>query len=469
MREYECQIALEDVLAVKEKRAQVQQEMLRQYKMPLVSISVNMPGSIKYSADTIALLRYGMEQLREVLGENGIFAHEERVYHWLAGPTALMAVEGDARDVKRHAIVVENTGKAGRLLDIDVFDGDGKLLSRDDFAAPRRTCLVCERPAVECVRSRTHNSDDVLTAVKRLLTDFQSVQTELLPPPVVKIGSKAVEAMLMEVACSPAPGLVDRFNAGAHDDMDFFSFIKSSTALANPMFRCALAGWNHKGPLADMLPVLRQIGQAGEQQMFQATAGVNTQKGLLFLLGMLAAAAGWQARQENSGLMAKAILNTASQICSGVVERELVPLQTQLPQRKLTAGERLYLSYGVSGIRGEVEAGLPAVQQYGLPALQQALTEGLTLNDALVQTLLAIMTYTEDTTILNRHNMVILKEVQRRAGELLAAGGMKTTEGQALVEAFDQELIQRRISPGGSADLLAATYFLYALDSHIDK
>ena len=46
------------------------------------------------------------------------------------------------------------------------------------------------------------------------------------------IAACAVEALLVEAAATPKPGLVDRSNNGAHRDMDFFTFQASAAVLA---------------------------------------------------------------------------------------------------------------------------------------------------------------------------------------------------------------------------------------------
>ncbi|MBU2703985.1 triphosphoribosyl-dephospho-CoA synthase CitG [Sporomusaceae bacterium BoRhaA] len=283
------------------------------------------------------------------------------------------------------------------------------------------------------------------------------------PSPVEIIGSTAVEAMLMEAACAPAPGLVDRFNSGAHQDMDFFTFIKSSSALGPAMYYCANVGWQHTGSSQELLPVLRTIGQKAEKVMFAATNGINTQKGLLFLLGIMTAAAAKSLRGGYPNSIIEVTLKEAAQICAGIVERELKSLQCILPERKLTAGEQLFLNYGITGIRGEIEAGLPIVRNQGLPCLQEALEVGLTLNDALIHALIGIMCKAQDTTVLNRHNPSTLTEIQETARSILQAGGMLTDMGRKRIEELDKEYARRRISPGGSADLLAIVYFLYCL------
>ena len=46
-----------------------------------------------------------------------------------------------------------------------------------------------------------------------------------------KIGSLALESMLIEVSVTPKPGLIDMNNSGAHRDMSFFTFMKSAASL----------------------------------------------------------------------------------------------------------------------------------------------------------------------------------------------------------------------------------------------
>jgi holo-ACP synthase/triphosphoribosyl-dephospho-CoA synthase len=90
----------------------------------------------------------------------------------------------------------------------------------------------------------------------------------------------------------------------------------------------------------------------------------------------------------------------------------------------------------------------------------------LSRNDALVHTLLLLMTCVEDTTVMHRHNPDKMRIwVKTQAAAVLAAGGMTTTAGRKAVAALDAEFITHNVSPGGAADLLAVTWFLYRLEN----
>lgn len=412
-------LTLQDILAAKELRKLRQQAMREKYGTVLVSITINMPGPEKDMPVLHQLLDYGISQLR-----NGLhIVAEERIYP-ITGPEALLAVCGDAKKVKEIAVMVEENHSFDRLLDIDVFTTSGKLLSRQQ-KGNGRTCFICNELAVICMRERHHSCGELQDAVGKLLNEFLAYQSRIINPAAEKIGCLALEAMLYEVASTPAPGLVDRVNSGAHQDMDFYSFMTSSSTLSLTMARTAQAWFNHNGlPLPALLPVLRVIGREGEAAMLASTRGVNTKKGLLFSLGILTAAAGWLKGQGLQCTVA-AVLDSAAKIVVGIVERELESIAGKKIS-KLTAGERLYQDYGITGIRGELVSGLSIVRNKAFPLLRKLLSSEFNINDTV--------------------------------------GGMGTVKGRQMAVALDNEFIGRNVSPGETADLLAVTWFLYRLE-----
>ena len=284
---------------------------------------------------------------------------------------------------------------------------------------------------------------------------------ENIPEPIQNIGCLALEAMLLEANCAPAPGLVDRFNSGAHNDMDIYTFIKSSVALSSYMHNFVYMGYMHKGALDTLLAFIRPLGIEAEAAMFKATKGVNTQKGLIFLMGILCAAAGYVYRKYNI-IKSTLVFDAVKIMCQGLVAKELGNLPYD---RKLTSGERLYHQYGIRSIRGELEDGLPIIQDIALPAYKKAISLGATDDALLIYTLLSIMTATEDTTIINRHDQDTLIMVQKSAKKLLSNDDILQLDGFDAVKDLDRQFIEQWISPGGSADLLAATHFLYVLEN----
>lgn len=448
-------VDLAAVLEAKEKRYARQQRLRQTHGLALASLTINMPGAVKDLPVLRRLCEYGVRELSRRFPPVAV----EAVY-LPTGPEALLVIGEEADAIKREAVRLEEAQTFGRLLDIDVFDKEGQLLSRKS-QGQGRGCFVCGQEASICMRERRHTPAELQQAVTGLLQEFLAWEARSITPLAEKIGSYALESMLYEAACTPAPGLVDRDNSGAHQDMDFYTFMASSAALAFPMACCAQAGMNHEGALSELLPVVRIIGQKGEQAMFAATDGVNTQKGLLFVLGILSAAAGYAAKQGGN-TDPHTLFRGASAMTEGIVERELFSMRSK-PKEKLTYGEKLYINYGITGVRGEIEAGLPSAA-YALPALREALDKGLSLNDALVQALLVLMTCAEDTTVIHRHDPDMLRsQVRQKAGAVLAAGGMFTKAGRDGIKELDEEFIKANVSPGGAADLLAALWFAHRL------
>lgn len=274
------------------------------------------------------------------------------------------------------------------------------------------------------------------------------------------IAACAVEALLIEAAATPKPGLVDRANNGAHRDMDFFTFQASAAVLAPYFAEFVRAGAGQEMNLHTLLARLRPIGHAAESAMYARTEGINTHKGAIFSFGVLLGAAGWIGA-HGKPLTADAVLNAVRIICAGLCHADYGGMPN-IPQTK---GQEAYLTYGLTGVRGEAEAGFPLVWNYALPLYRVQRGKNTPLNDALVDVLLVLMAHNMDTNILGRHDLAMLHCVQEEAARIVQLGSMETEAGRAAVHAFDDQLTAAWVSPGGSADLVAVTHFLYEIES----
>lgn len=275
---------------------------------------------------------------------------------------------------------------------------------------------------------------------------------------LAKMSQYLTQAVFLEVCAHPKPGLVTRFSCGSHRDMNILTFAASSAVLARAFSELQDIGMLHDGTPAELLDKARGYGVAAEQEMLRATKGVNTQRGILFTGGLLCAAAGYC---QNRRLPKEALTDVVREMTAGIVGREL----RQARGVRLTAGERLYQSYGITGIRGEIEAGLPSVTGCGLPALREALAGGASLNDALVHALLSLMTVVEDSNVIWRAGLSAAAEVKETAAAILAAGSIFSAAGRELLARAEAEFPRRRISPGGSADLLSVAIGFYLLEN----
>jgi triphosphoribosyl-dephospho-CoA synthase len=274
------------------------------------------------------------------------------------------------------------------------------------------------------------------------------------------IAGYAIEAMLYEVAAYPSPGLVSSISKGAHVDMDHYTFIKSTSILSKYMVLFAEEGYSNNTP-KEIFKAIRAIGIEAEGEMFKGTEGVNTHKGMIFLLGISCAATTKAINDKKSFGEIQGIIK---QMTTGLVQSEL----SHMNEEKATShGEKLFLKHNVEGIRGQVESGIPLVFDYSMQIYKE--NETLKLNDRLIHTLISIMNHCEDSNILHRHSMDTLKEVQQKATHIISLGGMTTESGKAAIETLDKEFIERHISPGGSADLLAVTVFFNSVQTYMSS
>jgi len=277
------------------------------------------------------------------------------------------------------------------------------------------------------------------------------------------IADLALRAMLAEVNLSPKPGLVDRLNNGAHKDMCLADFHRSAYAIHAELPQFIRAGAETAAlPAEVILPRLRPIGLKAEAAMFCATGGVNTHKGSIFSLGLLCAAAG-RLRQNSISLTAENLCRTAAAFCRGITARELgqiTALTAKITTAKLTAGQRLYRELGLTGARGQAEAGWPLVLRHALPAYRAARAAGAAQEPALLNILLLLMARNGDTNLAARGGKAGLLWAQNQAQMLLAKGGIRTCGDYAALHKFNQQCTERNLSPGGSADLLIITWFL---------
>ena len=272
-----------------------------------------------------------------------------------------------------------------------------------------------------------------------------------------KVGQYLTQAILLEVSTHPKPGLVTRLSNGAHKDMSIFTFMMSSAVLSKAFNDLQDIGQAHRGTLAELFCKLRSYGVGAEAELLRVTKGVNTQRGILFAGGIVSAVSGYA---MNMGLSRDALLPMIKEMAAGLVAREL----KNLDHAAMTAGEKLYYKYGITGIRGEVENGFPSVVNYGLPALEDAFDKGATINDALVHALISLMTVVEDSNVIWRTDYDTLLKVQRIAKNILSLGSVFTEKGRMAIAETERYFLQRRISPGGSADLLSVTITLYLLE-----
>lgn len=267
-----------------------------------------------------------------------------------------------------------------------------------------------------------------------------------------RLADLAVDALIDEADLSPKPALVDRRGNGAHSDLHLGLMHASGLSLWPAFKEMAEAALEFGEVGLPLREALGRIGREGEQAMLATTAGVNTHRGAIWALGLLVAAAALEPRSTGAGSVA---LRAA----------RLALLEDRYAPRPLSHGAQVALRYGVRGAREEAQQGFPAVLQRGLPQLKHSRAQGHGEQNARLDALLAIMSRLADTCVLYRAGEQGLQAMQQGAQAVLDAGGSASLAGRRRLHELDLQLLTLNASPGGAADLLAASLLLDRIES----
>ena len=162
-------VDLQHILARREARFFQQQTFLEAHHSPLISFSMNIPGPIKTNSLILKAFILGRDMLLSQLEKSGAQILETSEIHEDTGDELLLSVGNIQPEIlKDIAVSIEDASELGRLYDIDVIDAEGRKLSRPHF----RKCLICNKQAQECARSRTHSVSEMQRAIENILQRF---------------------------------------------------------------------------------------------------------------------------------------------------------------------------------------------------------------------------------------------------------------------------------------------------------
>lgn len=260
----------------------------------------------------------------------------------------------------------------------------------------------------------------------------------------------AIQSLHAELVLYPKPGLVSPIDNGSHTDMDAGVFMRSLFSLRHYFIQIT-----HAGAQATPFSVLKELGVQAERRMLAATDGINTHRGAIFSLGLLCAAAGYcyvhglplsairqvLIKQWGEGLAAHAVPSVAG-LSNGICVAHL---------------------YAVGGARTEGAQGFPAVFEIGVPQLQRSFASGSTACDAQTDALFSLMAQMTDTNIYHRGGSDGAMLVQQSAQRFMQLGGTAHPDWRNTALEYHHLFVRENLSPGGAADMLSASWFVYQL------
>ncbi len=411
-----------DLLEAREAR-QATLARLRGADGSIVFLSVGVPGPDKRRPGLAALQRLAAESLARAFPVTPLESGRDAVGPWAAFRVAL-----PPDLLKRATVDLESSLPAGRLIDLDVYDPAGAQVDRASLRLAARSCLVCDRPAVECVRRSRHSAADLSAAANTFL--------------VRVLASTLTAGARTELELTPKPGLVDRLDCGSHPDLSFDAMSRSIDLL--PAYFEDLL--DHADP-PDLSSCV-EAGRRAERRMIDAV-GTNTHKGYIFLAGLVLLAARTCAGPED---LRRLVAETA--------ERILGPrLRQDDPDRSTTPsnGARVRAGYAVGGIYREALSGLPSVFDAGLPVMAAEPTPTARTPYRL---LAVLMQTVEDTTALHRCGPAGLARLRSDGASLqrlLEDGG----DYLSRLSALNDDYRRLGLTMGGVADCMALCFALH--------
>ena len=297
--------------------------------------------------------------------------------------------------------------------------------------------------AVKTVERMAQDGQPVSASRVRQALDGGSLShaAELVPETTVPylITHLATEALRVELNTTPKPGLVDRNDNGAHQDMNLALMSRSIEALRPFLTRLALLGYSNDALEADKV---RSIGIEAEKAMLDATHGVNTHRGALFAMGLTTMAAAWCMAHD------------------GKVEEQrlkdlIMQVAGQFAPTAGTHGNNAVNAHRVTGALDLAKAGYPQLFNDWLPAYRGYLADHSAT--ACHKLLLHIMSKLDDTNVIHRVGYDKAQQVKQNARELLDNFSISG------LEQMNRDFIAQNISPGGSADMVALTIFIHSI------
>lgn len=271
----------------------------------------------------------------------------------------------------------------------------------------------------------------------------------------LEVGVMAQLACLLEVS-APKPGNVC---PGRHfPDARYEDFVASALAVGGP-----LAG-------AGTRPLGATIRLAIDATAMWAPS--NTNLGIVLLLAPLAGALAMDAQADRLRDTLRRLLDNttvadardAYAAIRGASPGGLgrAAEQDVSSEPTVTLVEAMRLAADRDSIAREYATAFDITFGLSAPTLSRARGDGLSWDDAVVETFLTVLAAVPDTHIARRGGAALSDEVSRGARDVVASGGVRSDAGRRAIEAFDRRLRdeRHRANPGTTADLTAAAIFV---------
>jgi triphosphoribosyl-dephospho-CoA synthase len=243
------------------------------------------------------------------------------------------------------------------------------------------------------------------------------------------------------------------------DDTSYEDMLRSGLALGGEL------GGAGERPVGDtVLAAVRASRDA---------AGANTNLGIALLLAPLARAAreGGPLRRRLGDVLHALSLDDARAAYAAIRLAGAGGLDEPVEhdvrdEPRVTLREAMAAAAERDTIASEYVTDYAVTFDLGLPALADALGDGLRPRDAIVQLALTLLAAVPDTLIARKRGPEAAARVAAGARQVLDAGGVRGARGRTALAGFDASLREdgNALNPGTTADLVTAVLFVALLE-----
>ena len=162
------EITLEQLLQARDDRAARQLALTKDWPdRTLVCVTVVLPGPVKRDGRSLKVAEAAVAAVLEMF--HPVY---QELYDLETGYEGYFIVDGALLDVKKACCEIENNHPYGRLMDLDVIERVGETVvpvGRDRVGEEPRRCLLCGRPARECMRAHAHSTGEIIQTIDKIV------------------------------------------------------------------------------------------------------------------------------------------------------------------------------------------------------------------------------------------------------------------------------------------------------------
>ena len=163
---------LQNVLESREERVQYQEYLLDKFRSTIVSFKLNIPGPIKYNSLIKEIFDEGLGLFKSKLKDDLIEIVHEHIIYKNSGPEYFVVINSSSYIIKELTTKIEETHALGRIYDYDVLNCKGRQIERQELGIEARKCLLCDRDAFQCGRSRNHEVSELIDKIENMSLDY---------------------------------------------------------------------------------------------------------------------------------------------------------------------------------------------------------------------------------------------------------------------------------------------------------